>query len=501
MKSLKLKKFLSFSLAAILMFSFVLISCSDNDNNNNNNKNGNAGEPQDISKDSAGIGETADESEYSMIEDRMKVEDNIEDEDMGGIDFKIGVRDNWYYNEVFIEEETGDIVDDAIYRRNKKIEERFNVKFVPVTSKEPATEALKTIRSGDDAYDLIVSGMISLADLSLTANTLYDWNTIPTVDLSRPWFLQDGVKEMAVNNKLFVVPGEFCLSILWNTYCMYFNKTLIKNYNMEDPYKLVLDGKWTIDKMSEITRNIYQDLNGNGSSDKEDLFGLTTNHWSAVVTYTYSSGMKIMRNNSEGIPEYSAPNEKIYENFAKVYDLLVNNQGTYAGDWGEDFPIYSDNRSVFHNNMFSTAIGLREAEEDFGILPYPKYDESQDKYYTMSDGASAMMAIPTTVKDPNKIGKITAALNAESWKTVIPQYYDIALKVKFTRDDESAKILDMILDGRTFDFGYIYDNWKGYAFYIQDLVANKNDGISSWFEKRKGSADNNLEKILASFED
>jgi hypothetical protein len=151
--------------------------------------------------------------------------------------------------------------------------------------------------------------------------------------------------------------------------------------------------------------------------------------------------------------------------------------------------------------MFSTAFGLRAMEEDFGIVPYPKFDEAQQTYYTMTDGASAMMAIPTTIKNPERAGKITAALNAESWKRVIPQYYDVALKVKFTRDDESAQVLDMIMDGRTFDFGYIYDNWQGYAFYIQDLISQKSSAASSWFERKKGSAERNLEKVLASFED
>jgi len=119
----------------------------------------------------------------------------------------------------------------------------------------------------------------------------------------------------------------------------------------------------------------------------------------------------------------------------------------------------------------------------------------------MSDGGTSMMAIPITAKTADRTGKVVATLNAESWKTVVPQFYDVALKVKFARDDESAQILDMILDGRTFDFGYIYDNWQGYAFYIQDLISTKNSGIASWFEKRKGSADKNLEKILAAFGD
>lgn len=41
----------------------------------------------------------------------------------------------------------------------------------------------------------------------------------------------------------------------------------------------------------------------------------------------------------------------------------------------------------------------------------------------------------------------------ESRKSVIPAYYEVALKVKFTRDEESAKMLDLAFENRVFDYG------------------------------------------------
>ena len=485
------KKLQAFALIASLAMVALIASCADkNDTSENAPPEGNIA-------DTAGDSETNDE--YSMAEDRLKIPDNIEDEDMNGMNFRIGVRDNWYYNEVFIEDETGENVDDAIYRRNKKVEERFNINIIPLKSADPQAEALKAVKAGDDSMDLVVTHMLLLAGSSLS-NPYLDWMEIPTIDLSRQWFLQDAVRKMSVNNRLFVVPGEFCMSILENSYCMYFNKSLLRDYGLEDPYRLVLDGKWTIDKLNEITRGIYQDFDNDGKKSAGDFYGLATNYHSSSITYTYSSGMRIMQNNADGIPEHIVPNEKLFANFQKVYDLLINNPGAFAGTWGEDNAMYEDNRAIFWNNMFDRTKVLRKMEEDFGIVPYPKYDEAQYSYYTMADGGASMTAIPITVKDPNKAGKIISALNAESWKTVIPEYYDIALKIKFTRDDESARVLDMLLDGRIFDFGFIYDSWIGYALYMQDLLAAKNNGIASWFDKRKNVAEKNLEKVLGSFE-
>lgn len=491
---MKTKILPGFTALCVVMVSAAafLGSCSKETGANNNV---NTGETQ-----AKGDDAEPDGGQYSMVEDRQKVEDNIEDEDMGGMRFRVTYRDNHYINELFVEDETGENVEDAIYLRNKKIEERFNINFVTVLAVSPEKEALKAVRAGDDALDLVVTHMIELAGSSLS-NPYLDWNSIPGADLSQRWFLQDAVREMSVNNKLFVVPGEYCLSILYNSYCMYFNKTLVQNHGLENPYRLVLDGLWTLEKLNEITRGLYQDLDGDGKKSTEDFYGLASNYYSAVVTYTYSSGMRIMQNNASGTPENIVPSEKIYANFNKVYDLLINNPGAFTGDWGQDSAIYRENRAVFLNELFSAAKSFRTLEDDFGIIPYPKFDEAQERYYTMSDGGSSMMAIPNTVKDPGRIGKVVSALNAESWKTVVPQYYDVALKIKFARDDESVQALDMLLDGRTFDFGYIYDNWQGYAFYMQDLISNKNDGITSWFEKRAGSAEKNLEKVLQSFGD
>ena len=144
---------------------------------------------------------------------------------------------------------------------------------------------------------------------------------------------------------------------------------------------------------------------------------------------------------------------------------------------------------MYLNGLFSSALNYRAMEPDFGIIPYPKYDETQSNYYSMSDGAHTIMAIPKTITDIERNSIIIEALNAESYKQVIPAYYEIALKVKYSRDEESFAVLDILLDGRTFDFGYVYDGWKGYAFILQDLISAKKSDFASAYASREKSAD------------
>ena len=121
------------------------------------------------------------------------------------------------------------------------------------------------------------------------------------------------------------------------------------------------------------------------------------------------------------------------------------------------------------------------------VLYLIRNDEAQQNYLTMSDGAHTIMAIPKTTTDIERNSVIIEALNAESYKWVIPAYYEITLKVKYSRDEESVAVLDMLLDGRTFDFGYVYDGWKGYAFILQNLISAKKSDFASAFASEKSA--------------
>lgn len=107
----------------------------------------------------------------------------------------------------------------------------------------------------------------------------------------------------------------------------------------------------------------------------------------------------------------------------------------------------------------------------------------------MVDGGHAALGIPKSVTDLEFVGIITEALNAESHKIVFPAYYEIALKVKYAHDDESVKMLDMIVENRIFDFGYVYDNWRGVSFLFQDMLGTKktSDFASNYASKGRAA--------------
>ena len=143
---------------------------------------------------------------------------------------------------------------------------------------------------------------------------------------------------------------------------------------------------------------------------------------------------------------------------------------------------------------------LRNMDTDFGIIPYPKYDETQEEYRTTSHNAVSMMCFPVTVKDPEMSAIITEALCAESYRNVIPQYYDIALKAKGARDDESGEMIDLIRDGLIFDFGWVHSVPMGsIGTIMQNLITNNDSGLASYWAGKENQVLTGLEKINAAY--
>ncbi|MBQ7983469.1 MAG: hypothetical protein IJ302_07860, partial [Clostridia bacterium] len=71
--------------------------------------------------------------------------------------------------------------------------------------------------------------------------------------------------------------------------------------------------------------------------------------------------------------------------------------------------------------------------------------------------------------------------------------------VKFARDDESTQVLDLLLDSRVFDFGYVYDT--GLAFVIQRLVSANSSNSESQYASQIKSSEKQFQKIIDAYLD
>jgi hypothetical protein len=274
---------------------------------------------------------------------------------------------------------------------------------------------------------------------------------------------------------------------------------------MGDLYKVVLDGKWTFDKLLELVKGIYVD-DGNDKRDSGDFYGMAHGNGSQMNTYLWSFDNPVCAKDEEGIPQIAIKTDKINNIVTDLYDLIYNTGGVYYENdavSGSSYPsdMFLARKSIFVPAQLASfaSEGYRNFEDDYGILPYPKYDENQAKYLTMADGYHTVLAVPKTVKDTAFVGTIVEALSAETWKTVTPTFYEIALKTRYLRDSESKEIMDIIIDGRTFDFGYIYDGWQGFSFMLQNMISNMNSNFESYYSKKFSSARYRYKSVVKAF--
>ena len=269
---------------------------------------------------------------------------------------------------------------------------------------------------------------------------------------------------------------------------------------------MVLDGKWTFDKLAEMVKDIYTD-NGNDDRDENDFYGFTQVNGTCLNSYLWAFDNPVCAKDGDGIPQISVDTPKIDTIVTELYDFCYNNPGVYFDP--KTINLENKANSVFNSGTAIFTMGsvgnattekYRDFEFEYGLIPIPKYDENQTAYKTIVGGHHSALAVPKTVKDLEFVGTIVEALSAESWKTVTPTLYEIALKTRYLRDSESKEILDLVIDGTQFDFGTVYDNWQGFAFMLEKLMSQGNSNFRSYYKKQLSYAKYQLKSTIKAFD-
>lgn len=478
------KKSIKFTLIfLILTLTIFLFSCAKDSQRNQN----------DTSSENTAAGEAA-KSETTIITSNLPAVKLDRD---FTIIYPNGYKDSTEPG-LIAEQETGDAINDAIYKRNLEIDEKFGVKIKALegANQNLGVDMRKYIQSGDDTIDLILphsgDGIATLA----TSGLLYDWFDMEYVDFSKPWWNSSAAENFLVGGKLVYAAGDICPTGVVATL---FNKNMMQELSLEDPYNYVFSGGWTFDKYSEFIKGAYRDLNGNGEADKEDVYGfVTTNSICYDMYFLWSGGLKIAQINKEGRPELSLFGERLSALAEKVYNLVYNQDAYY------DYPDRHHSETHFINGRSLTgtcyveAFGtLRSIEFDFGLLPLPKLDEAQENYCTFI--SAGLLAIPINIKEPENASIIIEALAESSYKYYRPAYFDVTLSNKCLRDDESWNIFKTIQENKNFDIGYTFAETKDLAFIIPNLIyGKKSTDVASYYEKYAAKVQKELDNAYDS---
>jgi len=447
-----------------------------------------------------------DDSNFMSADQRKKIADNLPEFNGDGMTYDILINGESSEMIDVVEEQEGDVVEDAAFRRNSAVMERFNIEIAindQYGHRDVGAALERFVASDDDTFE-IYAGHAIVAGGNAVNGMFMNWHDIDYTDFEKPWWSQNSVDALTLNGKMFLVPTYFTISTVGNTYCMYYNKTIAANYNLDNIYDIVNNNQWTLEKMRATVTDVYNDLNGNNRQDADDAYGLATTALSPAVTYTWAFDMDVLEIDEDYGYEITVTSERNATIYQDVFDLYYRTTGvTTSGDnHGYAIDVFRKGNTLMSNGLFNQSLAyLRDFEDPYAIIPYPMYDEEQGEYFSMLDGGHTIIGVPITCTDTEFTGLITEALAAESWKEVIPAYYEMALKTKGVRDEESIAMMDKITQSVKVDFVYIYDNWQGYAFFMQTLLQPKNENFSSALKKTERPANKWYQKMMDAFLD
>ena len=479
MKNMK-KIFAVIIIAAML---FLMIACSQDEAGSNNDENANPANQENQNQQ-----EQDEPTDTRILSDAPVT-------DFEGYEYRILSRGPgytlWEGIDADAEEITGEPINDAVYNRNRTIEERFNISIVNRSSDDIPGSARNAIMANSDEYDIMMGPLAGgFADVLSQGGMLADMKNIPYLDLDKPWYDQNANAQLSIGGKLYVTISDIGIIDNQATWSYLFNKRLIADLSLDDPYKLVREGKWTIDKMLEMARDVAQDLTGDGTMGIHDRYGYAGETYNLYIGLL-SAGHNFFGKDNDDMPYYAGFDNLSLNSFEKLMSLFGDRNLTLrADDWyGSGHEVWGgtgimdtafmENRILFFDTSMARVQFYRDMDADFGIVPPPKRDEAQQGYISsVSTRSTNSLTIPITVSNFERTGIITDALAAESFYTVIPAYYELQLKTKMARDEESGEMLDIIFAGRIFDLGLLYD-WGGFSsLFSQAMQSNATDIVS-----------------------
>ena len=385
----------------------------------------------------------------------------------------------------------GDTFYGEVQARNDKIEEMYGVTLDVRKEDGAQGKAEQDALGGTMEYDAVllsVGSMIALAQDTL----LYDLRSEEFngyFDEKAPWWAASANEAYSIDGRLYFTTGDITIMNKANIWSMLFNKQMVIDNGLEDPYQLVKDGTWTFDKMVEMAKSVSTATATSDWKDETVTWGMITAYGDAYQFYG-GSGMRVCEKDPQDVPVLTFGGEASITIAEKILTTMgtstwrlyaeICEGGPKNNKWEDSFDIFNTGRALFRPSGFTAVTKARSrAEMAFGILPMPKMSDTQDGYYTVTSGSWAA-GILKNCEDPQFSAYMLDAYAAGAKNYITPAYVEVNLLGKSLRDDESEKILYDIFDNIIYDIGAAYD-FGGITTMFKTQATNGTADIASAF--------------------
>lgn len=394
-----------------------------------------------------------------------------------------------------VTEETGNLLSDAVYKRQRELEEYFGITWTNVITEDGVdtqTKVVDDVLAGLCSYDLAFGATGTVGQGLLSNQAVMSVNDFSTVDLSQPWWMSSLENDYSIAGKLYLLTGDIVTSNYEDGGCVLFNKQVAEDFNLPDLYSIVKSGDWTVDKMFEVASAVPA-VTG---SDGVYRYGFGDNH---VVGFDllFANNMSIMTVDDEGVPTIPDTLSSELSDFADKISAVLGDETLVctcrvtgsSAESGEDkygaediIDLFVDNRILFWFDTTQLVTQLRERDVEFGVLPDPKGNANLE-YRTYAQSTSAVY-VPKLVKDVEMVDVVVECMAALSRKHIKPAFYEKMLQGRSTYDSESREMLDIITSTKANDLIEMFSggdmNHKGdYIDLIDRAIKNDSSSFAS----------------------
>ena len=392
--------------------------------------------------------------------------------------------------EIAYEDLSGDIVEQSLYDRNSKVEERLGLtlNFIRVNGNADNVSGFNSYVNNSvsiNAREFDVIGTYSLTAAKCASNGyLYNMldDSCEYLNFEQPWWSELLLEQATFGDSLYFASGDISRNALEMMYVCYANTALLAEFNLQNPQELVEPGEWTYDKFIEMCQGVYKD-DGDGNKNCEstsgDTFGYVTSGIH-VDPWFYGSGATICERNADGdiIESPSFSGERVANTLDKLFGLLYNsNYGIYTSSvthqraFGEGRVLFMMERARVSHKVLAAEYG----DTEFVILPCPKYDVDQEKYITVMGNPFTLYAIAADIDNPKMASAFIECFASEGYRQVTPAVFEISL---------SGIMYDMIRANITYDIGRIFSS----DLIGQGTFRNAVSGQQNWGSVAKQAA-------------
>lgn len=446
---------------------------------------------------------TADTTVETVEETEQKPD--LPDKDFGGYGYRILTAES---NQKFITstESTGEVVNDAVYDANMSVADQFNITYewIPIDGNQ--NEAAKAVQAyilaGDDAYDILQMHDCTTGSMALNG-WFHNIHELPYVDTTAPWWPQFTVDSLTLNGKMYYISNYTTYRGLHETRVTFFNKDIITDMGLENPYDMVKEDTWTIDNMAAISNSVFVDVNGDGVQDTGDTMGFVFTN--APYCWLESFGIEAYKKEAKDSAAMTLDinKEVTYTLIDKLHNWMgVSGNNSVYVDFGGArelaMEMFANGSALFTFKCIGDQIPyLVDTDLDYGIVPFPKVDENQANY--VSACTDLLLSIPITISDLERNGIIVEAMSYAGYKHILPAYCEKALKNRYSTDQDSAEMLDMIFQNRIISFSYLFVNMVPSGMQYL-LIANtiKENNVASYYQANE-SKENAVIQTVSEF--